>query len=61
MAMTDVVCSCGLYYRFTGDIGVCPRCGEYASLTRVDPQQEQQMRDELELLLSASEQTRRAE
>ncbi len=59
--MTDVVCFCGCYYRFTGDIGVCPRCGEYASLTRVAPEEEQQMRDELELLLSASEETRSPE
>ncbi len=51
--MTDVVCLCGRYYRFTGDIGVCPRCREYASLTNVSPEEEHQMRDELDLLLSS--------
>ena len=49
--MIDVVCFCGRYYRFTGDIGVCPSCGEYTSFARVSPEEEQQMRRELELLL----------
>lgn len=25
----DVFGLCGRYYRFEGDTGVCPRCGEY--------------------------------
>jgi len=59
--MPDVVCFCGRYYRFAGDIGVCPRCGEDASLTCVSPEQEQQMRDELNLLLTAHAQSLGAE
>lgn len=55
--MSDVVCFCGCYYRFAGDIGMCPRCGEYLSLTSVSPEEEQQMRDELDLLLAANEQS----
>lgn len=59
--MPDVVCFCGCYYRFTSDIGVCPRCGEYMSLARVSPEEGQQMRDELNLLLTADEQSLSAE
>jgi hypothetical protein len=54
--MPDVVCFCGRYYRFQGDIGVCPRCGEYASVTTVSPEERQQMQAELALVLAAPEQ-----
>ena len=53
--MPDVVCFCGRYHRFEGDIGVCPRCGEYASLTVVSPEEEQEMRAELALVLGANQ------
>ena len=59
--MPDVVCFCGRYYRFEGDIGVCPRCGEYASVTTVSAEEQQQMRAELALVLSANEQCVSAE
>jgi uncharacterized paraquat-inducible protein A len=54
--MSDVVCSYGCYYRFEGDIGVCPRCGEYASVTIVSFEERQQMQAELALVLTAIEQ-----
>jgi hypothetical protein len=54
--MPDFVCSCGRYYRFEGDIGMCPRCGEYASVTTVSPEEQQQMQAELALVLAATEQ-----
>jgi hypothetical protein len=54
--MPDVVCFCGRYYRFDGDIGVCLRCGEYASVTTVSPEEQQQMQAELALVLAANEQ-----
>jgi hypothetical protein len=50
--MTHVACFCGCVYSFSGEIAVCPRCGEYASFTRASAHEEQQMRDELALLLS---------
>lgn len=53
--MPDVACFCGRYFRFDGDIGVCPRCGEYASLSMVSSEEEQAMRDELDLVLAAQE------
>jgi hypothetical protein len=53
--MPDVVCFCGRYYRFQGDIGVCPRCGEYASVTTVSPEEQREMRAELALVLAANE------
>lgn len=59
--MPDVVCFCGRYYRFQGDIGVCPRCGEYASLTTVSPEEQQQMQAELALVLAANERDLSAE
>jgi hypothetical protein len=57
MTMPDVACFCGHYYRFEGEIGVCPRCGEYASLSTVSPNEQHQMRDELDLLLAGHEQS----
>lgn len=48
--MTDVACFCGYLYSFPGEVGVCPKCGEYASLTGVSPEVEEQMRRELALL-----------
>jgi hypothetical protein len=55
--MTNVVCFCGSYYAFEGDIGICPRCGEYTSFTRASPEEEEQMRAELELLLRQQQPT----
>lgn len=51
MTMTDVACFCGCCYSFMGDVGSCPKCGEYTSFTRVSGAEEQQMLDELGLLL----------
>ncbi len=48
--MTDVACFCGCLYSFPGEVGVCPKCGEYACLTVVSPEVEEQMRRELALL-----------
>ena len=53
--MPDVVCFCGRYYRFQGDLGVCPRCGECASVTTVSPKEQREMRAELALVLAANE------
>ena len=53
--MPDVVCVCGRYYRFEGDIGACPRCGQYASPSRFSPEARHQMRDELDLPLAVRE------
>jgi hypothetical protein len=49
--MTEVACFCGCFYRFSGDIGVCPKCGELVSFTRASSETARQMRDELRLLL----------
>ena len=54
MTMTDVACFCGCVYSFHEDVGVCPRCGEYASLSRTSVEAEQQMRYELALLIGAN-------
>ena len=51
----DVFGFCGRYYRFEGDIGVCPRCVS-ASVTTVSPEERQQMQAELALVLAAPEQ-----
>jgi hypothetical protein len=53
--MPDVVCFCGCYYRFEGDIGVCPRCAEYVSVNTVSPEERRQMQAELALVLAANE------
>ena len=50
MNMTDVACFCGCLYSFSGEVGACPKCGEFASLTCVSPEVDQQMRSELVLL-----------
>lgn len=49
--MTRVACFCGCCYSFDGDVGTCPRCGEYTSFAIVSAADEQQMRAELRLLL----------
>ena len=51
--MIDVACFCGCRYSFAGDIGACPQCGEYVTMTRASFEDEQQMRDELKLLLTS--------
>jgi len=50
--MTDVACLCGCCYRFDGDSGACPTCGESVSLGRASDEIAQQMRNELRLLLN---------
>jgi len=50
--MTEVACFCGSVYSFSGDIGLCPQCGEYAGFTRASDEEERQMRDELSLVLA---------
>jgi hypothetical protein len=47
-----IACFCGRSYSVVGDVGACPGCGEYVSLTRASPTEERQMRRELELLLA---------
>lgn len=49
--MTQVACFCGSCYSFDGEVGVCPRCGEYTSFATVTPAEEREMREELRLLL----------
>jgi hypothetical protein len=48
----DVACFCGFRFSFAGDLGTCPGCGEYVSLSRVSDAEEEQMRAELDLLLT---------
>lgn len=44
--MIDVACFCGRVYSFSGDIGVCPQCGECADLAHVTPAEAHEMRRE---------------
>jgi hypothetical protein len=48
----DVACFCGCRFSCAGDLGRCPGCGEYVSLSRVFDAEEKQMRAELDLLLT---------
>ena len=48
----DVACFCGCRFVCAEDLGACPDCGEYVSLSRVSDAEEQQMRAELDLLLT---------
>ena len=48
----DVACFCGSRFSSAGDLGTCPGCGEYVSLSRVTNAEEKQMRAELDLLLT---------
>jgi hypothetical protein len=48
----DVACFCGCLFSCAGDLGTCPGCGEYVSLSRVSDAEEKQMRTELDLLLA---------
>ncbi len=50
--MTNVACFCGFVYSFSGDLGLCPQCGEYTSFTCASNEEERQMRDELALVLA---------
>lgn len=47
-----VACFCGCSYSAAGEVGACPQCGEYVSLTRTSAGEEQQMRRELDLVLA---------
>ena len=51
--MVDGACFCGCRYSFTGDVGACPQCGEYVTMTRASIEDEQQMGDELNVLLAS--------
>jgi hypothetical protein len=48
----DVACFCGCRFSCSGDLGACPGCGEYVSLSRVSDVEEKQMRADLDLLLT---------
>ncbi|HTP18930.1 MAG TPA: hypothetical protein VMJ65_04960 [Solirubrobacteraceae bacterium] len=52
--MTNVACFCGCSFSFEGEIGMCPRCGEYTSFTTVTPEEEQRMREELARVLEGT-------
>jgi hypothetical protein len=47
-----VACYCGCRFSCEGDLGICPGCGDYVSLSRVPDAEEKQMRAELDLLLT---------
>jgi hypothetical protein len=49
--MMNVVCFCGCTYSFSGDLGVCPKCGEYVTFSHVPMDEERQMRGELDAVL----------
>ena len=49
--MMDVACFCGCVYSFSSDLSVCPNCGEYVTLSRAAPEEEEQMRSELDAVL----------
>jgi hypothetical protein len=49
--MTTVACFCGSAFCFAGDVGLCPACGEYTTLTTTSAREQEQMRHELKLLL----------
>jgi predicted ATP-dependent serine protease len=48
----DVACFCGCRFSSARDLGMCPDCGEYVTLSRVSDTEESQMRAELDLLLT---------
>ena len=48
----EVACFCGCRFSCAEDLGACPGCGEYVSLSRVSDGEEKQMRAELDLLLT---------
>jgi predicted ATP-dependent serine protease len=49
--MIDVVCFCGCAYSFSGDMGACPKCGEYVTFSQVPMEEERRMRRELDAVL----------
>ena len=49
--MIDVACLCGCAYSFSGDLGVCPECGEHVAFGHVPIDEERQMRRELDAVL----------
>ena len=51
--MMDVACFCGRVYSYSGELGVCPGCGEYVTLSCVANEEEEQMRRELDAVLQA--------
>jgi predicted ATP-dependent serine protease len=48
----DVARFCGCRFSCARDVGTCPDCGEYVTLSRVSDTEEKQMRAELDLLLT---------
>ena len=54
----DVACYCGCRFSCAGELGMCPGCGKYVSLSRVSDAEEKQMRAELDLLLTPGAATR---
>ena len=50
--MMDVACYCGSRYSFAGKLGACPKCGEHVTLIHASATEEEQMREELEVLLA---------
>jgi hypothetical protein len=50
-----VDCFCGCVYPVEGDLGSCPRCGEYVAFNRVTPRERDQMLRELELIIGLGE------
>jgi len=48
----DVAGFCDCRFSCAGNLGACPGCGEYVSLSRVSDAAEKQMRAELDLLLN---------
>ena len=48
----EVACFCGCCFSCAGDLGACPGCGEYVTLSRVSDAEEKQMHAELDLLLT---------
>jgi hypothetical protein len=52
--MIEVDCFCGCVYAFSGDIGVCPKCGECATFPCVTTAEARQMRRELGAVIDRS-------
>ena len=49
--MSSVACFCGCVYSFSGDVGVCPKCGVHTTYNHVAIEEERQMRRELDAIL----------
>jgi len=58
--MIDVACFCGRRYSFSGDTGVCPRCGECVTTARPSLKDEQHKHHEHRLLMDGAVLTSRS-